>query len=206
MSFVRTLTSVAAAPAAALLEARLGEFVDEALREADLAEARDLQTVAARVTHAVTGLSGLADGIDACRTALDTLVAEAPDGPAPLGDEAVLRMSGAQGQTAALSQQIDTYQRRIRELGDAVVELRERTETVLDRARAATSAATASAAAAHTVSEAVDKLTAPRTPAKTTGKKVGKRCKVDGCDGAHRARGYCGRHYQMWRRGTLDPR
>ena len=28
-------------------------------------------------------------------------------------------------------------------------------------------------------------------------------CKVDGCDDPGRARGFCARHYQKWRRGTL---
>ena len=29
------------------------------------------------------------------------------------------------------------------------------------------------------------------------------KCKVDGCDDPGRARGFCARHYQKWRRGTL---
>lgn len=29
-------------------------------------------------------------------------------------------------------------------------------------------------------------------------------CKVDGCSSKGRARGFCARHYQRWRRGTLD--
>jgi hypothetical protein len=28
-------------------------------------------------------------------------------------------------------------------------------------------------------------------------------CKVEGCNEPHRSRGFCGRHYQQWRRGKL---
>ena len=28
-------------------------------------------------------------------------------------------------------------------------------------------------------------------------------CKVDGCSDPYRSKGFCGRHYQAWRRGTL---
>lgn len=30
-----------------------------------------------------------------------------------------------------------------------------------------------------------------------------KTCKVDGCTDAYRSKGFCGRHYQAWRRGSL---
>lgn len=45
-------------------------------------------------------------------------------------------------------------------------------------------------------------------PAKRTGKKPGRKktaegCKVDGCENGHRARGYCAKHYQQFKRGTL---
>lgn len=29
-------------------------------------------------------------------------------------------------------------------------------------------------------------------------------CKVPACDGTHRARGFCGKHYQLWRRDLLE--
>lgn len=38
-------------------------------------------------------------------------------------------------------------------------------------------------------------------PAPTTNKAV---CKVDGCSGEVRSRGFCGKHYAAWRRGRLD--
>jgi len=29
-------------------------------------------------------------------------------------------------------------------------------------------------------------------------------CKVEGCNEPYRSKGYCGRHYQQWRRGRLE--
>jgi len=34
--------------------------------------------------------------------------------------------------------------------------------------------------------------------------KTGAGCKVDGCGTPVRAKGFCGKHYQKWKRGTLD--
>ena len=33
---------------------------------------------------------------------------------------------------------------------------------------------------------------------------IEKVCKVPGCDAPIRSKGFCGRHYQQWRRGNLD--
>ncbi len=56
------------------------------------------------------------------------------------------------------------------------------------------------------------KKTAKKTSRKKTEKKTGKRpertpakkCKVKGCNNKHRSKGLCNRHYQQWRRGTLE--
>jgi len=49
------------------------------------------------------------------------------------------------------------------------------------------------------------KTTAKKTTAKKTAAKktAAKACSVKGCKGTHRARGYCAKHYQQWKRGTL---
>ena len=47
-----------------------------------------------------------------------------------------------------------------------------------------------------TLEETTDRLVQSGTPAK-------KVCKVPGCNEPVRSRGYCGRHYQQWRRGRL---
>ncbi|NCG18540.1 MAG: hypothetical protein GWP91_05965 [Rhodobacterales bacterium] len=52
---------------------------------------------------------------------------------------------------------------------------------------------------------AAKKKAAPKKAAsKKTGEAHPENCSVDGCDNEHRARGYCAKHYQQWKRGTLS--
>jgi len=46
---------------------------------------------------------------------------------------------------------------------------------------------------------------AKKAPAKKTSsrKAAPETCTLDGCSNKHRARGYCAKHYQQWKRGTL---
>jgi outer membrane murein-binding lipoprotein Lpp len=44
---------------------------------------------------------------------------------------------------------------------------------------------------------------APGTRAKERNKTRNKGCKVKGCPNKHRSKGFCNKHYQQWRRGTL---
>ena len=54
------------------------------------------------------------------------------------------------------------------------------------------------------------KKAASKTPAKKTPGKRGRPsladlgCKVKGCNGKHRSKGFCSSHYQQWRRGRLE--
>ena len=49
------------------------------------------------------------------------------------------------------------------------------------------------------------KKAAPKKAAsKKTGEAAPEHCSVDGCSNKHRARGYCAKHYQQWKRGTLS--
>ena len=58
----------------------------------------------------------------------------------------------------------------------------------------------------------VAKKTAPKKakPAAAASKKRGRPskadagCNVKGCDGTHRSKGLCSKHYQVWRRGALE--
>lgn len=69
-----------------------------------------------------------------------------------------------------------------------------------DVEQAGAAAADAVERASH-ASDAPAPVAAPApTVAKATGKKI---CKVDGCDSPVRARGFCGKHYQKWKRSTL---
>lgn len=47
-----------------------------------------------------------------------------------------------------------------------------------------------------------DEKTTPAAKANAKGRNMG--CKVKGCNNKHRSKGFCNKHYQQWRRGTLS--
>ncbi len=47
------------------------------------------------------------------------------------------------------------------------------------------------------------KTGAARKKTKSASRAPAKKCKVKGCNGKHRSKGFCNKHYQQWRRGTL---
>ena len=50
----------------------------------------------------------------------------------------------------------------------------------------------------------LDALEAQLSAATLTPIESPKSCKVPGCDDPFRSKGFCGRHYQQWRRGRLE--
>ena len=50
----------------------------------------------------------------------------------------------------------------------------------------------------------LDTLEAQISEASATAVEAPKHCKVPGCDDPFRSKGFCGRHYQQWRRGRLE--
>ena len=61
----------------------------------------------------------------------------------------------------------------------------------------------AGAAAADAVERASQAAAVPKAGPKAAAKTGKKICKVDGCETEVRARGFCGKHYQKWKRSTL---
>ena len=141
------------------------------------------------------------------------------------GDDMGLRLAGLDARDEQL-QFAEQATDSVRNLADKVSTLKrdlEHANRRLERAQAlttqASTTATESAAALEGLRvkpptpSVVEEPSAPEpskpvatpTPQKkaTPKTKANKGCKVDGCDGKHRARGFCGRHYQMWSRGTL---
>ncbi len=96
---------------------------------------------------------------------------------------------------AALEARIDALEARI----DALEGLAERVAALEARLAEgpapATEEAPAAEAPAGEPTEAKAEEPAPEDHAT---------CRVPGCEGRVRARGFCGRHYQQWRRGTLE--
>lgn len=86
-----------------------------------------------------------------------------------------------------------------------VMQTRTTAEEALATARQAHQLATTARATAESAAEGVgsleDKL-APEQPV-TAAVRVDDRCQVADCTEKHRAKGFCARHYQQWRRGVL---
>jgi len=76
-------------------------------------------------------------------------------------------------------------------------------KTAAKRARSVKnkSAAGPKKASAKKSSAAARKKNALKKPARRT---PARKCKVKGCNNKHRSKGFCNKHYQQWRRGTLS--
>jgi hypothetical protein len=99
----------------------------------------------------------------------------------------------------------------VKRLAETTEDLAERLDAMEDRfsaveARlAALEARPAPAAAPGSAPVAAPSAAAPAQSAVAAGTPaITKACKVPDCDEGPRARGFCARHYQQWRRGTLD--
>lgn len=175
MGIRSTLSALLSAPLAAVLETRIRELAARILDEHDLAEPAEVRELASKVDHARRAVDDLRAEVATLRDALDAVREEVE---ADDQDDLALRVAGIAAKDDAIAAALDTLRARFDQLGRELSGLRR--------------PAPAPVAAEPTT------LAAAPTPA---GDDRG--CKVSDCDGAHRARGFCGRHYQMWKRGTL---
>lgn len=111
---------------------------------------------------------------------------------------------------------IDALDAGVRAMASASAAVAGRAREADRAAHAATAQADAAAAAVATLHARLERLGRPDgeashtsassaptsvpAPAPTT--PLG--CKVPACEGTHRARGFCGKHYQLWRRDLLE--
>jgi hypothetical protein len=181
MSLRSTLSSLLSAPVAAALESRIRDLVDQALASRDLADpaaVRDLSIEVERARRTTEEARAEIARVREAIAALDDVGGS---------DELAIRVAGIASQDEALTSTIDHLQGRVQALGDLALELRRAVEEVERRAGVVPAAA----------SPVVAESDAQVDPG------VDRGCKVPGCTAKHRARGFCGRHYQMWTRGTL---
>jgi hypothetical protein len=100
---------------------------------------------------------------------------------------------------------MDALDRRVGEVVRMVEEVRTEAAAARSRAQEAQAGAQAAAADAARAREeaAAARSAAAATPAPLSAAPRGD-CKVDGCSGVIRSKGFCSAHYQQWRRGTLQ--
>lgn len=126
-----------------------------------------------------------------------------------------LRAQPAPAPAAADTERIEKLEKKlsmamgaIQAASAQILQLKEEAERAGNLAQQAAQRASSALATAEAAAEGVtgleDRLaTGAEAPAAEAAAGE-ERCSVPGCTGKHRARGYCAKHYQQWKRGTLE--
>lgn len=190
MAIRETISAFIARPAARVLGKPLREAVDDVLSKRSFASSEDLAALRRQVESALRPSGGTVANASA---AIEEELAS-------LKKKLSMAMGALQ---AATSQLMETR----RTADEALQSARQA------QAQAASALATAESAAegAQQVEIQLEKATltaqAPGTssaPTKASKESTDPACAVPGCTSAHRARGFCGKHYQQWKRSSLE--
>lgn len=196
------LTTLIGAPLAAGAESRARAAVESAAEARELATPDDLAALGVHLAHARAALDELATELSDAKASFSRLkdrAAEAPE-PSP-ADEAALAYAGIVATDEALTSNVDALFAGITSLSDRFLRARDATDAADARMERSERAAQA---ADDLASSTVTRLTTLAAPPAGSGPAAErKHCHVEGCDGAHRARGMCGKHYQLYKRGHL---
>ena len=198
MSFADRFASRLSAPASRVLDGPIRDIVQQVLREGGYAtpaevdqlhgEARELgrrvDALEARANELATQSEGIKGRLQAAETRATTLLGELHAATARLA--ASEGTTGSDATTAARLAALEQELARTRhELADALA------------ARAFVGVAPVTAVEAVVERAPVAIAEAIAAPAARAS------CKVAGCGGNVRSKGFCSAHYQQWRRGTL---
>lgn len=208
---------VVSGSAGRVVETPVRDIVQEAFRQAEIPSPQELQAVRAEVSrltaevHALRNqLTALTDVVKVQQEQLERAEAERAKAPAPSEDatravalaqanaEAIAAVSEAQSAAldAGLSAQRAVHDAAVAHLEAQLAELRARPAV-----EAAPAAPAAPAVAELAAAEPSDDDDAGRRGRKSLSHL---HCKVPGCTEPHRSKGFCGKHYQAWRRGRID--
>ena len=99
-----------------------------------------------------------------------------------------------------LRHKLDRLEKTLSELTDALESLKSTVDEASEKATAAAAKADAAPAPKSKDTKSAPKKSAAKAPAKKAGAKI---CRVPGCEKVVRAKGFCGAHYQKFKRGTL---
>jgi hypothetical protein len=213
---------VVSGSAGRVVETPVRDIVQEAFRQAEIPSPQELQAVRAEVSrltaevHALRNqLSALTDVVKVQQEQLERAAAAPVQAPAPSEDatraialaqanaEALAAVSEAQSAAldAGLSAQRAEHDAAIARLEAQLAELRARPEPAPVVVEAAPAAAVEPAVAVEPAPAAAEDDEDGRRGRKSLSHL---HCKVPGCTEPHRSKGFCGKHYQGWRRGRLD--
>lgn len=180
MGIRSTLSALVSAPIAAAIEARVRAIVDDALAQRDVVDAAEVRELTAAVSAARTSADSLKRDIASAQASVSALSASLPE-PGEAG--------------GGLGDALAEARRTLDDLSDRLVAVADQITRAEARADRATEDAT------HASSLVARPAGAPAGAGPSVSKDRG--CKVPGCTADHRARGFCGKHYQMWKRSTL---
>ncbi len=205
MSFADRFASRLSAPASRVLDGPIREIVQQVLREGGYAtpaeveqlhgEARDLsrrvEALEARANELSTQSEGMKGRVQAAETRATSLLGEL--------HAATARLATAEGASAAH----EATESRLAAVETELAQVRSQLAEAL-AARPSVVATQVASPAPIVVAETAP-VVAERAPVAEAGvdtaPSVG--CKVAGCGGNVRSKGFCSAHYQQWRRGTL---
>lgn len=194
MGLRTTLANLLTTPLQGVLEARVQELATHAIDRRRLASAADVRQLMDELRRMNTTLDNLDARLYSVREQLEQHP-HSDDEPGAL-DELALRMSGVESRDESLQQRVEAVHRQLESANEAVSALRvqmlEAKTTIMNTLSAVEQAA-----------ERAESVQAGVAALATTSAPQDRGCMVDGCTGKHRARGFCGKHYQMYRRGTL---
>jgi hypothetical protein len=110
-------------------------------------------------------------------------------------------------EVAALKKKLNMAMGALQAATAQMAETRKVSEEALHSARQAQAQAASALTTAESAAEGAQQLEmeleATPTPAAATAT-AEPACAVPGCTSPHRARGFCGKHYQQWKRGSLE--
>lgn len=196
MGFRSTLASFLSAPAARLLERDLRELVEDILATRAFARTSDLEALRADMPPVNRDRSSADARLEALETELEALKK---------------KLGMTMGAVQAATTQLQHAQKSIDQARSAAAQASQQATTARATAEAALDGLTVLEDALHPPAphermpppdggdEAMSTVRAiaePSTDALS--------CQVPDCRGAHRAKGFCGRHYQQYRRNKLD--
>lgn len=202
MALRDTFVSILAAPAGRAVSGPVRELVEEILAKRRFATPDDV--------------AALRRELDAARTR-----------PLPADPGAEVRMAALESEIASLKKRLNMAMGAIQAATAQLADAKRAADEALAAARQATQQATSALTTAEAAADGAqgietqldalearagrglvvaDSATDAAAPATSAAPAAGERdgCAVPGCDGTHRARGFCARHYQQWKRGSLE--
>ena len=206
MAIVDLLAGIVSGPASRVVEAPVRELVDEILRQQDIARPHEVAQLKREIQGLGKELEGLVGKLESIQKALDGLQTKSEAAPAKKAEA----KPAAKKAPAKKAEAKPAAKKAPAKKAEAKPAAKKAPAKKAEAKPAAKKAPAKKAEAKPAAKKAPAKKAASKTAAKKTPGKRGRPsladlgCKVKGCKGKHRSKGFCSSHYQQWRRGRLE--